>query len=98
MEQALSSRKSTPGPPKHPSVKAEIERPLSAQQLAGEGIVPLHPMTILRWAREGKIPHRRLSPRKIIFFVSEIQAWMLSGQYVYPRNVSYAAQPERTVA
>ena len=51
-----------------------IEKPLTAEQLSK--ILPLHTVTILKWAREGKIPHKRLSPRKIVFKPSEIQAWL----------------------
>ncbi|MBS1816217.1 MAG: helix-turn-helix domain-containing protein [Acidobacteria bacterium] len=54
-----------------------IETPLTAQQLSQ--LVPLHPVTILRWAREGRIPHRRLSARKVIFLPAEIKAWLSSG-------------------
>lgn len=35
----------------------EIEQPLSATELAP--IIGLHSVTILRWAREGRIPLRR---------------------------------------
>jgi len=66
-----------------------IERPLTAQQLAG--IVPLHPVTLLRWAREGKIPHRRLSARKVVFLPSEINAWLASGSNLYPMDAGRAA-------
>jgi hypothetical protein len=34
------------------------------------------------WAREGRNPHRRLSPRKIVFLLSEINAWLASGYTV----------------
>jgi predicted DNA-binding transcriptional regulator AlpA len=54
-----------------------IETPLTAQELSR--VVPLHPVTILRWAREGRIPHRRLSARKIVFLPSEIRAWLSTG-------------------
>lgn len=63
----------------HPSgtdVSSSIEVPLTATELSR--ILPLHPVTILKWAREGKIPHRRLSARKIVFLPSEIQAWLQS--------------------
>jgi excisionase family DNA binding protein len=53
-----------------------IEIPLTAEQLSK--ILPLHPGTILRWAREGKIPHKRLGARKILFMPSEIRAWLES--------------------
>jgi excisionase family DNA binding protein len=42
-------------------------------------IVRLHPVTLLRWAREGRVPHRRLSPRKIVFPRSQLVAWLESG-------------------
>ena len=67
-----------------------IEVTLTAQQLAA--IVRLHPVTLLRWAREGKIPHRRLSARKVVFLPSEINRWLVgggSGLYAVP--VGHAA-------
>lgn len=73
-----------------------IEVPLTASQLAE--IVPLHPVTLLRWAREGRIPHRRLSARKILFLPSEIQRWLADGSCLYPRGAGRAAQPERRAA
>lgn len=66
-----------------------IEVPLTAQQLAA--IVPLHPVTLLRWAREGKIPHRRLSTRKIVFLPSEINRWLANGLGLYPADAGRAA-------
>lgn len=54
-----------------------IEKPLTTAELAE--VVPLHPVTILRWARDGRIPHRRLSARKIVFLPSEINKWLASG-------------------
>lgn len=69
---------------------------LTAQELSQ--IVPLHPVTILRWAREGRIPCRRLSARKIVFLPSEINAWLESGSTLYADPVGHAAQPERTAA
>ncbi|SEG46884.1 Helix-turn-helix domain-containing protein [Bryocella elongata] len=70
-----------------------IEKPITAQQLSE--IIPLHPVTILRWAREGRIPHLRLSARKIVFLPTEINAW-LSSRYTDP--AVRAAQPERQAA
>jgi excisionase family DNA binding protein len=58
------------------SMSEAIETPLKAEQLAK--ILPLHPGTILKWAREGKIPHKRLGPRTIVFMPSEIRAWLES--------------------
>lgn len=66
-----------------------IEVPLTAQELSR--IVPLHPVTILRWAREGRIPHRRLSARKVLFLPSEINKWIASGSNLYPDSAVRAA-------
>ena len=66
-----------------------FEVPVTAKQLAG--IVPLHPVTLLRWAREGKIPHRRLSARKIVFLPSEIRRWLADGSGRYSGPVGHAA-------
>jgi len=51
-----------------------VERPLTAQELAPE--LGLHPVTLLRWAREGRVPCRRLSARKIVFLPSDINHWL----------------------
>jgi excisionase family DNA binding protein len=42
-------------------------------------IARLHPVTLLRWARQGKVPHRRLSARKIVFPLAQLKAWLESG-------------------
>ena len=42
-------------------------------------IARLHPVTLLRWAREGRVPHRRLSSRKIVFPRGQLVAWLESG-------------------
>lgn len=57
--------------------RAEIERPWTARQLAE--IVPLHPNTLLRWAREGRIPSTRLSSRRVVFMPSDIRAWLVNS-------------------
>ncbi|MBS1799563.1 MAG: helix-turn-helix domain-containing protein [Acidobacteria bacterium] len=72
-----------------------IEKPLNAQQLSE--VIDLHPVTILRWAREGRIPHRRLSARKIMFLPSQIREWLASGSR-YPEFAVHAAQPEQEKA
>lgn len=69
---------------------------LTAQELSQ--IVPLHPVTILRWAREGRIPHRRLSARKIVFLLSEINAWLSSGSNLYTDLATRAASTEEREA
>ena len=42
-------------------------------------IARLHPVPLLRWAREGRVPHRRLSARKIVFPLGQLTAWLESG-------------------
>lgn len=62
---------------------------LTARELART--IPLHPVTILRWAREGRIPHRRLSARKIVFVLPEVNAWIASGSNLYTEPAIRAA-------
>jgi excisionase family DNA binding protein len=50
-------------------------------------IARVHPVTLLKWAREGRVPHRRLSARKVVFPLSQLTAW-LSG---YTGPVAHAA-------
>lgn len=66
-----------------------IEKPLSAQELAP--ILGLHPVTLLRWAREDRIPHRKLSVRKIVFLPSDIQRWLATDSNLYAGRVGHAA-------
>ena len=51
---------------------ASFERLLTAAE-AGK-LLDLHPVTLLRWARQGRVPHRKLG-RKVTFRVSELNAW-----------------------
>jgi len=44
-------------------------------------IARIHSVAILRWAREGRVPHRRLSARKIVFPLSALTSWLESGCY-----------------
>lgn len=37
-------------------------------------LLGIHPVTVLRWAREGRIPHRKLG-RKVKFRKSELDSW-----------------------
>jgi excisionase family DNA binding protein len=69
--------------------KSTIEKPMTAAELAE--LVPLHSVTLLRWAREGRIPHRRLSARKVVFLPSEINKWLASGSNLYTEAVGHAA-------
>jgi excisionase family DNA binding protein len=80
--------------PKPPTRSATKGQWLTAREAAV--VVRMHPVTLLRWAREGKVPHRRLSARKILFPLSQLTAWLETGSYTDP--VGHAAQPERTVA
>jgi len=65
---------------------------LTAEELSKT--LPLHPETIRRWAREGRIPFRKLG-RKIVFLASEITAWLESSKLI-PSVVS--PQLEREAA
>lgn len=51
-------------------------------------IARVHPVTLLRWCREGRVPHRRLSTRKVIFSLKDLTAWLGSD---YTEPVSRAA-------
>lgn len=44
-------------------------------------LLKLHPVTLLRWAREKRVPHLRLG-RKVMFRASELDSWCNSG-YTY---------------
>ena len=37
-------------------------------------LLGIHPVTLLRWAREGRVPHRRLG-RQVKFRASELDSW-----------------------
>lgn len=60
-----------------PATTSGIQRPLSAQELAP--ILGLHHVTLLKWARQGKVPCRRLSTRKVVFLPSEINKWLATS-------------------
>jgi excisionase family DNA binding protein len=66
-----------PGVVNNPANPAILnDRLLTAAEAAAE--LRLHPVTILRWAREGRIPHRRLG-RKVVFPLSLLNSWLESG-------------------
>ena len=46
-------------------------------------LLSLHPVTLLRWAREGRIPHLRLG-RKVMFRASELNFWLASATLIAP--------------
>ena len=54
--------------------------------MAGQ-LLGIHPVTVLRWAREGRIPHHRLG-RRVAFRTSELDQWLASGG---PTVVTHAA-------
>ena len=58
--------------------------PVEAAELLG-----IHPVTILRWAREGSVPHLRLG-RKVKFRVSELNSW---SSTIYTDSAVRVAQP-----
>jgi excisionase family DNA binding protein len=49
---------------------------LTAAEAAAQ--LRLHPVTVLEWARQGRIPHRRLG-RKVVFPTSLLNSWLESG-------------------
>lgn len=51
--------------------------PLITAEEASEPL-NLHHVTVLRWAREGRLPHLRLG-RKVMFRASELNAWCIEG-------------------
>jgi excisionase family DNA binding protein len=53
-----------------------IDQLLTADEAAAR--LRLHPVTVLKWAREGRIPHRRLG-RKVVFPLSLLNSWLESG-------------------
>lgn len=69
-----------------------IDKFLTAHEVAA--ILPLHPVTILKWAREGKIPHRRLG-RKVVFPLRQLRIWLESE---YTDSAVHAAITERMAA
>ena len=64
-----------------PTINPSFE-PLMTALEAGQ-LLGLHPVTLLRWAREGRIPHRRLG-RKVKFRASELNAWYGSSTLEVP--------------
>jgi excisionase family DNA binding protein len=70
----------------HPSFTPTPFEPLLTVEDAAN-LLTLHPVTLLRWAREGRIPHRRLG-RRVVFRVSELDKWLNAAQ---PNEVAHAA-------
>ena len=61
----------------HTPSAAKVFEPLLTSVDAAR-LLNLHPVTILRWAREGRIPHLRLG-RKVMFRASELDSWCTAG-------------------
>ena len=70
------------------ALEARLEKPVTAKHLAQ--VLEVHSVTILKWAREGRIPCRRISPRKIVFLPSQIAQW-LAEREGYTESVGRAA-------
>jgi len=62
--------------------------PLISAHEAGR-LLGIHPVTILRWAREGRVPHRRLG-RRVAFRASELNQWVAT---LYTGTAVRVAQP-----
>jgi excisionase family DNA binding protein len=75
-----------------PTVAVSFEPLISAVE-AGQ-LLGVHPVTLLRWAREGRIPHSRLG-RKVKFRVSELNSW---ARTLYTGSAVRVAQPYREKA
>jgi excisionase family DNA binding protein len=67
--------------------------PLLTSEIAAE-LLDIHHVTLLRWARERRVPHHRIG-RKVKFRASELNNWLATS---YTVAVGHAAQPERTAA
>ena len=50
---------------------------LTAAEVAS--LLRLHQVTVLKWAREGKLPHRKLGTRRVVFPLSLLTKWIESG-------------------
>ncbi|MGD0443163.1 MAG: helix-turn-helix domain-containing protein [Edaphobacter sp.] len=62
--------------------------PLLSAEDAGN-LLGIHPVTLLRWAREGRVPHWRLG-RKVKFRASELNSWC---ETLYTERAVRVAQP-----
>ena len=70
-----------------PTETPRFEPLISAAEAAQ--LLGIHPVTILRWAREGRVPHLRLG-RKVKFRVSELNSW---SSTIYTDSAVRVAQP-----
>jgi excisionase family DNA binding protein len=60
----------------HINTRASFEPLLTATDAAQ--LLNLHPVTLLCWSREGRVPHLRLG-RRVMFRASELDAWCRAG-------------------
>ena len=58
------------------SVSIAFEPLIDSAQAAE--LLQIHPVTLLRWSREKRVPHHRLG-RKVKFRASELNSWLASG-------------------
>lgn len=56
--------------------------PVLSAVVAGK-LLRLHPVTLLRWARAGRVPHCRLG-RKVTFRASELNSWYSGSTLIVP--------------
>ena len=61
---------------------------LNANQAAT--LLGIHPVTLLRWASQNRIPHHRVG-RKVKFRASQLNSWLASGSN-YTDSAVHAAQ------
>jgi len=71
-----------------PHVESRLFEPLLRATEAAT-LLNLHPVTVLRWAREARIPHHRMG-RKVAFRASELNSWLVLN---YTGDAVRAAQP-----
>ena len=63
---------------------ASFEPLLTASEAAE--LLRIHPVTILRWARESRLPFHRLG-RRVAFRASELNLWLDSRSGEHPSGV-----------
>jgi excisionase family DNA binding protein len=59
-----------------------VFEPLITAAEAGR-LLGKHPVTLLRWAREGRVPAHRLG-RNVAFRASELDAWLSGNTLIVP--------------
>jgi excisionase family DNA binding protein len=69
-----------------PSTSVVSFEPMLSAADAGH-LLNIHPVTLLRWAREGRIPHCRLG-RRVVFRASQLDRWVSSPLICGVRNAA----------